>query len=64
MPNTPNLTPIGQVLGASTAVAAGAEVLPRTGMEGWTFILALLAIVAGGVVLASFVLTRLLRRIL
>lgn len=55
---------VGSVLGASTAIAGGISVLPNTGGNFLASALALLAIVLGGVVVASFVSTRLVKKII
>jgi|GEM_PF-4195853 len=56
-----HISSAGQVLGSSTAIAAGSLLLPRTG-QPVVLVLAFISIVAGVVILGSFVLTRILRR--
>lgn len=53
----------GQVLGASTAVA-GIATLPATGGNWVLMILPVLAITLGVVCLASFVITRFLKKVI
>lgn len=57
-------TDVGQVLGASTAMVAGVAVLPNTGGNTLVSAFALLAIVLGGVVLTSFVSTRIIKKVI
>lgn len=54
----------GQVLGASTAAVGGAAIasLPNTGVP--VHILSYVALASGGLVLLSFVVTRILRKAL
>lgn len=52
---------VGSVLGASTAIAGGISVLPNTGGNVFASVLAVLAIVLGGIVIASFISTRLVK---
>lgn len=55
-----NASSAGQVLGASTIAIAGAEILPRTGSPITSF-LAIVAIICGVIVLASFIAARVIR---
>ena len=55
---------VGRVLGAATAVGGGIAILPATGENKLAMILALLSGVVGVIVLASFVITRVLRKII
>ena len=54
----------GQVLGASTATVAGIALLPATGGDIALKILPLLAITLGLTCLASFLITRLIKKVL
>jgi hypothetical protein len=56
--------PLGQVLSAATVTIAGATVLPRTGSPiTLVSVLVTVSIVAGVIVLTSFVVTRILKHI-
>lgn len=52
----------GQILGASTSIAAGVAMLPYTGESVFGKILAISAVVAGTIVLLSFLITFLLKK--
>ena len=52
---------LGQVLGATAAAAAGSQVLPRTGLGPWVYYLVLASMIAAGIILLSFVVTRVIR---
>ena len=54
----------GQILGASTALVLGVSTLPNTGGTPLTEMLSIMAITAGTIVLTSFILTRILKKIL
>lgn len=51
----------GQVLGASTSIAAGVAVLPYTGVNTLSSILPLVSIGVGCAVLVTFIITRIVR---
>lgn len=53
--------PTGQVLGASTSVAAGIGLLPKTSGSPLLFSLAVLAIFSGVVVLGGFVISKIVK---
>jgi len=55
---------VGQVLAATTAVGGGIAVLPATGHTTLGMILALAAAAIGVLVLVSFVVTRVLRKLI
>ena len=54
----------GQVLGASTMMAAGIAVLPDTGSNQLAQMLSILAIILGAACLLSLIITRILRRVI
>ena len=54
----------GQVLGASTAVVAGAAVMPNTGGNHIAMILSIISVAAGVLVFASLIATRLLKQLI
>jgi len=54
----------GQILGASVALAGGAAVLPNTGNEPLTMVLSFASIATGSIVLISFIVTRVLKRVI
>ncbi len=51
----------GSVLGAATALAAGSQILPRTGMGSWVIYLVIASLAASALVLLSFAATRIAR---
>lgn len=51
----------GQVLGATSNIAAGVAVLPYTGVNNLTSILPIVAIGVGTAVLLTFITTRIIR---
>ena len=53
-----------QVLGSTTAVAAGVAVLPETGTNPVARLMVIIVIGLGSVSLLSFVLTRILKRLI
>lgn len=63
MSNSGIVSTTGQVLGASTAVAAGIAILPDTGGSIIPKILSLLSITLGSLCLASFAITRILKKV-
>ncbi len=54
----------GQVLGATSSIAAGVAVLPHTGVDSLTSLLPIVAITVGVVTLAVLVTTRIIRAFL
>lgn len=61
--NSLNTNP-GQVLGAATAVGASVASLPATGDNSIAFALVIFSGIIGAAVLVSFVVTRILKRVL
>ncbi len=54
---------IGHVLGSATAVALGSQILPRTGVGSWVYFLVLISMAVAAIVLLSFVVTRIARKL-
>ena len=51
----------GQILGASTSIAAGVTVLPYTGINSLNSILPIVAIGVGITILSALIITRIIR---